>query len=250
MSSPLEELFRRALSQTERRLLVEYGSVFVTRATAPPFVIFPNEETVQRFQASLAISRRPIGDYEFELQSDAMESLVRTVREAERLGFSITGRSGDSGRRSYADTAKLWERNVDKGLHHWVGLGRMSPDEAANVLGLSLSDQVGAILKLEDERQLYFSTYFDKSILQSVAAPGASQHLSMLAFDVAEYENPAVARVLALHGWHRTVVSDLPHFTYLGYSADDLPALGLRRVENEYAGSAYSFWIPDFTSKV
>jgi hypothetical protein len=36
---------------------------------------------------------------------------------------------------------------------------------------------------------MYFSLDFSKSILSSVAPPGASQHLALLAFDVKEHED-------------------------------------------------------------
>jgi hypothetical protein len=74
-----------------------------------------------------------------------------------------------------------------------------------------------------------------------VAAPGASQHLSMVAFDAAEYRDLRVRRLLARHGWFQTVLSDLPHFTYLGLAEEELPARGLRRV----SADDYAFWIPD-----
>ena len=45
----------------------------------------------------------------------------------------------------------------------------------------------------------------------------------MLAFDVNEFDNPRVREILAKHGWFQTVLSDLPHFTYLGLKEKDLP---------------------------
>ena len=81
--------------------------------------------------------------------------------------------------------------------------------------------------------------------VDSVAAPGTSQHIAMLALDVAEYGNASARRILANHGWFQTVKSDLPHFTYLGRKEKDLPALGLRSVT---IGNQV-FWIPDTTGK-
>jgi crotonobetainyl-CoA:carnitine CoA-transferase CaiB-like acyl-CoA transferase len=74
-----------------------------------------------------------------------------------------------------------------------------------------------------------------------VAAPGASQHLAMLAFDVAEFQNPRVGALLARHGWFQTVLSDLPHFTYLGLAERELRSRGLRPVEE----GGQKFWVPD-----
>src|SRR6185369_8049224 len=101
----------------------------------------------------------------------------------------------------------------------------------------------GVILDLEDKEHLYFGTFFDRSILYSVAAPGASQHLAMLAFDVAEYQDTGVESALERHGWFRTVSNDLPHFTYLGRRESELPELGLKRVLRRYGETDYHFWV-------
>jgi len=102
-------------------------------------------------------------------------------------------------------------------------------------------EQGAEILRLEG-RGLYFSKDFSHSILSSVAIPGASQHLAMLAFDVKEHDNPAVRSILERYGWFQTVKSDLPHFTYLGASKQELPSLGLKMVKQ----GDRVFWVPDF----
>jgi hypothetical protein len=95
---------------------------------------------------------------------------------------------------------------------------------------------------LELEKQgLYFSKDLSKSILYSIAAPGTSQHIAMLAFDVNEFENPRVREIMGKHGWFQTVLSDLPHFTFLGLKEKDLPKHGLRSVEV----NGQVFWIPN-----
>ena len=63
----------------------------------------------------------------------------------------------------------------------------------------------------------------------------------MLALDVKELENPQVRHILADHGWFQTVISDLPHFTYLGAKESDLPALGLKKVSDD----GRTYWIPN-----
>jgi hypothetical protein len=66
----------------------------------------------------------------------------------------------------------------------------------------------------------------------------------MLALDVNEFRNLRVRQLLAEHGWFQTVLSDLPHFTYLGLKEKDLPGNGLKRIDvNEQV-----FWIPDTDS--
>jgi hypothetical protein len=72
----------------------------------------------------------------------------------------------------------------------------------------------------------------------------------MLAFDVAEYQDTEVESALEQHGWFRTVVSDLPHFTYLGHREDELAGQGLKRVVREYGETEYHFWIPDLLGSV
>lgn len=100
--------------------------------------------------------------------------------------------------------------------------------------------QVPEILKLESDG-VFFAKTLDKSIIYSVAPPGSSQHLSMLALDVKEFENARVRAILAANGWFQTVTSDLPHFTYLGVKESELSGLGLRSVSN----SGRTFYVPD-----
>jgi len=161
-------------------------------------------------------------------------------REAQLAKLDITPRGADATRRSYQDTVELWMTRVRSGLQHWVKNGRLDPQEAQRILSLPLRDQVGEILRLE-KHGLFFSKDFSKSILASVAPPGASQHISMLALDVHENANPEIRSILARHGWFQTVLYDLPHFTYLGVGEAELNTLGLRKVNS---GSRV-FWIPD-----
>ena len=50
-----------------------------------------------------------------------------------------------------------------------------------------------------------------------------------------------VREILATHGWFQTVLSDLPHFTFLGLNEDQLPGHGLKRVKVD----GQVFWIPN-----
>jgi hypothetical protein len=63
----------------------------------------------------------------------------------------------------------------------------------------------------------------------------------MLAVDLDENGNPAVRACLARHGWFQTVASDSTHFTFLGVAENELPALGLKKVQAD--GRVY--WIPE-----
>ena len=248
MNRCLAQIFASVSSAVERRLFCEYGAVHVTKATPPPCVMFAGAAEVESYQASLSIHRARIGDHEIALQSEAMEALLAAANELESQGGKITARAADAGARSYQDTVGLWLRNVTRGLEHWQNLDRIPAKHAQDILSLPLVEQVGVILDLEQIEEIYFGTFFDKSILFSVAAPGASQHLSLLAFDVTVYQDEAAERVLGLHGWYRTVPNDLPHFTYLGHKQGALTEQGLMLVPRQYGESTYRFWVPNLSS--
>lgn len=224
------------------RVLADYGAMFVARggATPPAHVVFPDEEAVARWQSSVKTRRVELAGFAVELQMPAAEALLAARREARGQGLEISPRGKDAARRTYADTVQLWRSRVDPGLAHWVRRGRLAKEEGARIRALAPRDQVAEILRLE-KRGLYFSKDFSKSILYSVAAPGTSQHISMLSLDVKEHASAPVRALLARHGWFQTVLSDLPHFTYLGVGEEELPSLGLKRVETR--GRVY--WIPD-----
>ena len=226
-----------------RRILNEYGAVFVAEETVlpPPVCIFAGAEEVETFQTAARSSALDIGGVRIELQPAAMRALVAAREEAHAAGLDITPRDGsESARRGYADTIRLWNSRLLPALEHWRGQGRLTLEEAERVRALPVREQVAAVLELE-RRGIYFSKDFSKSILYSVAAPGASQHLSLLAFDVSEYADARVRAVLARHGWFRTVRNDHPHFTYLGLGERELAPRGLRKL-NTADGE---FWVPN-----
>ena len=233
----------------ERRLLAEYGAMFVAAGNVrvPPRCLFRQEAQVAEFQAQAQPCAAIMGDARIELQRAALESLLAAREEARALGSEITPRGGaEAARRSYADTLRLWNSRVFPALDHWVMQNRLAPEEARRIGTLGAMEQIGAVLT-EEARGNFFSKDFSRTILSSVAAPGASQHLSLLAFDVAEFYEPFAREILARHGWFQTVRHDLPHFTFLGVCEKELPALGLKRIE-EHSGQA--FWIPNLDSQL
>ena len=234
--------FVKPKNDPERLLLKEYGAVYVARGgvTPPSKIVFKDEADVSGFQAGLAKSTENIGGVSVELQSAAMSALREARVEAQKSGLTIGPRGADSARRGYKQTVDLWASRVNPGFVHWVGLGKVTQAEANRIKALSPVEQVPEILTLE-KSGIFFAKDLSKSVIYSVAPPGTSQHLSMLAFDAKEFENSSVRAILYKHGWYQTVVSDLPHFTYLGVSETELPGLGLKRVEN--AGRV--FWVPD-----
>ena len=249
----LDELLRRRGISPEsfcapgdpvaRRVLEEYGAMYVASddVLVPASCILESEDAVLDFQRAATWRSTWFGDTRVELQPAAAEALSRARSEAQREGFDVTPRGGaEAGRRSFADSLRLWRSRCEPALEHWRELGRLTEEQSEAVRNPCLREQVAAVLELE-ESGIFFSKDFSKSILYSVAAPGASQHLAMLAFDVEEFSDERVRRVLARHGWFQTIRSDLPHFTFLGLPESELPRRGLKKEES----GGRTFWVPN-----
>jgi hypothetical protein len=226
-----------------RRVLADYGAMFVAskKVLPPPVCVFADEDAVTQFQIKAQFDVETINDAEIELQPAAMEALRKAREVALKEGLDITPRGGaEAARRGYKDTLEFWGTRFEPALVYWQEQGRLSAEQAERLRRLPLREQVAEVLTLE-QSGIFFSKDLTKSILYSVAAPGTSQHLSMLALDVTEFENERVRAILAEHGWFQTVLSDLPHFTFLGLKEKELAAHGLRpvTVDNQV------FWIPN-----
>ena len=229
-----------------RRILEEYGAIWLAdkKVTPPPVCIFVNEEQVTRFQDAAGSEVEVFGYDEIELQPEALKKLKKAREEAQKEGLDITPRDGaEAARRNYEDSVRLWNSRFEPALTYWVSQGRLTEEQVTRLRSLPLSQQVAEVLELE-KTGIYFSKDLSKSILYSIAAPGTSQHIAMLAFDVNEFENPRVREIMAKHGWFQTVLSDLPHFTFLGLKEKDLPKHGLRSLEI----NGQVFWIPNVPS--
>ena len=226
-----------------RRILEEYGAIFVAdkKVTLPPVCIFTTEEQVTKFQDEAGFEAEFMSYDEVELQPEALKHLNKAREDAQKEGLDITPRDGaEAGRRNYEDSVRLWNSRFEPALEYWLSQGRLTTEQVERRKGLPLSQQVAEVLELE-KTGIYFSKDLSKSILYSIAAPGTSQHIAMLAFDVNEFENPRVREIMAKHGWFQTVLSDLPHFTFLGLKEKDLPKNGLRSLEI----NGQVFWIPN-----
>jgi len=229
--------------QVARRVLHDYGAMFVgaDSITPPPLCVFTNEDQVERFQREAGWTAGTFGDAVIELQPAAMAALLLARDAAHAKGLKISARDGAEGaRRSYADTVRLWNSRFLPALDHWTRAGRLSEEQAERLRGLPIHEQVPEVLELEQEG-IFFSKDLSKSVLYSIAAPGTSQHIAMLAFDANEFLDQKVRAILAQHGWFQTVLSDLPHFTFLGLAEAELPDRGLKSVEAD----GQKFWIPD-----
>jgi hypothetical protein len=231
----------------EQRVLEDYGAMFVVAdmVVPPPVCMFKSEADVERFQNEAKFRAAVIGGARIELQPAAMEALLAAREEAQGQRLDITPRGGtEAARRSFEDTLRLWDTRFLPALSYWNKRGRLSREQVARLRSLPLREQVREVLELE-KSGIYFSKDLSKSILYSIAAPGTSQHISMLALDVSQFADERVRRILARHGWFQTVKSDLPHFTYLGLTESDLPSRGLRRVQFD----SQLFWIPNVTGE-
>jgi len=225
------------------RIFTEYGAMFVAGdgIKLPAKCIYENDETLNALHRNLDPVTVVIGGVDVTLQRPAMTALVKARQEAVSQGLNITPRGGaTASSRTYSTTVRLWNSRFDPGLRHWTRVGKIKVAEADAARRASVREQVALVLKWEAQG-LWFSKNLSRSILYSVAAPGASQHNFLLALDVTQYGNARVRQILADNGWFQTVKSDLPHFTYLGHPRKSLPSLGLK-VETV---SGQEFWIPN-----
>jgi hypothetical protein len=224
------------------RVFRDYGAMFVAGSGVrlPVKCVFADESEVLAYQTSANPMTKTIGGTTITLQEEAMEALLEAIEDAAEKKLRITPRGGAiAAKRSYQNTVDLWYSRFNPGLTYWTGKGKISRRDAETARRAPTLEQVGQVLEWE-KKGYYFSTDLSKSILYSVAAPGASQHIFMLALDVEQFANPQVRKILAEHGWFQTVLSDLPHFTFLGVDEAKLPKLGL---EEKYSGGQ-KFWVP------
>lgn len=229
-----------------RRVLEDYGAIFLAnkKVLPPPVCIFTSDEQVAEFQEEAGYASEMFGFDQVELQPEAMKELLKARAEAQKENLDITPRDGaEAARRSYEDSYQLWQTRFLPALSYWLEQGRLTEADVARLKALPLRNQIAEVLELE-KSGIFFSKDLSKSILYSIAAPGTSQHIAMLAFDVNEFDNPRVREILGKHGWFQTVLSDLPHFTFLGLKEKDLPKNGLKQVEVD----GQIFWIPNVAS--
>ncbi|HEY9886690.1 MAG TPA: D-alanyl-D-alanine carboxypeptidase family protein [Vampirovibrionales bacterium] len=234
-------------SPVERRLLKEYGALWTSQEPEillPKTVAFYTSEDTNKFQESLIAGSLFNG--KCQLQKAAKNALENAVQEALENNLLITPRGEDSCMRDYAKTHELWLSRVEPNLDFYFNEGKLTAEQVEKVKDASTWKQVALVLELEKDQGLLFDKYRQTSILNSVAAPGTSQHLTGLAFDCKQYANKQIRNILAKHGWYQTIANDIPHFTFLGLNlqASDLEQRGLKEVvEGEY-----TFWVPDLES--
>ena len=226
-----------------RRVFKDYGAMFIAvdDVKYPSKCVFATEDEVMSFQSGVKAKTAVINNVSVTLQEEAFNALEKARAEAIKAGLNVTPRGGSASKRSFADTARIWNSRFEPGLKHWIAQKRISAADAEKARRMDIIDQVAQVMEWEKDR-IWFSTRFNYSIFSSVAAPGTSQHLSMIALDVTQFADKRVRAILNKHGWFQTIIDDTPHFTYLGRKEKDLPKYGLRPETKD----GFTFWIPNF----
>ena len=222
------------------RVFREYGAMFAANDNVilPPKCVFSSEKDLAAFQKSLKTRSAVISGVAIELQEAAMVALIDAVDEIHPR--RITPLDGAiAGKRNYADTVRIWNSRFIPSLTYWVSKRKISRADADAALAMPVSSQVANVVEWESQG-MYFSTSRTRSIFSSVAPPGTSQHLSLLAFDVQQDNDRTIRNTLNRYGWYQTVVGDTPHFTYLGVPESELPKRGLKSVVR----AGHTFWVP------
>jgi hypothetical protein len=178
---------------------------------------------------------------EIKLQEAAMNSLFAVIDEASQNGIKISPFDGAiAGSRGYTDSLTLWFSRYAPALNYWIARGKITEVEAIATNSLPLEKQIEKVIQWESQG-LWFGTSRTASIFSSTAPPGTSQHLSMLAFDVAQVPGQTLIAIFNSHGWFQTIRGDPQHFTFLGLTETELPSRGLKPILS--GGTKY--WIPD-----
>jgi hypothetical protein len=227
-----------------RRVFAEYGAVFAAteRIKIPPTCIFADEAAVSSFRSKLQIQQVAIRGTNLLLQKDAADALTQVLADAESQGITIAPLDGSiAGGRTYYETLRIWNSRFEPALKYWARCKMISEEEVTAVRSMKLDQQVEKVIEWES-KGYWFGTNRSGSIFSSTAPPGTSQHISLIALDIAPPLTPSKRALLNARGWYQTVKGDPGHFTYLGLSESDLPSRGLRSIYFD----GWTYWLPDF----
>jgi D-alanyl-D-alanine dipeptidase len=174
----------------EYLLLQEYGAVFVNQ---DPAIKLPSTVIFQTEQETKAfqstLEMGRIKGTKCTLQKPAADALNRALQQV-----SIPFKSGSAGAdctRTFNTHARFWRKYANRQT-----LARLRQGQ-------------------------------NTAILSVVAPPGASQHLWSLAVDL-RVTNQRQRQALYQNGWFQTVENDSPHWTYLGFTEEQLLQLGFQ----------------------
>ncbi|MDZ8134361.1 MAG: D-alanyl-D-alanine carboxypeptidase family protein [Nostoc sp. DedQUE04] len=186
----------------EYTLLRSYGAVFVNPDIGiklPPKDIFVNEQETQEFQATLTMGHVD-GTNDCYLQKSAADALNK-AREQQQIPLKSGYGSGDC-TRTFNTNLRFWHKYANDRV-----LAKVQQGKETKILGL-------------------------------VAPPGTSQHLWGLAIDL-RVGSKEQRKALNQNGWFQTVENDVPHWTYVGLSEDNLSLYGFKK----QAIRGITYWI-------
>jgi len=172
-------------------LLRAYGAAFVNQQPEiklPPKVILANEQETAYFQTTLTMGKVD-GTNDCYLQKSAADAFNK-AKSAARISLK-SGYGGGDCTRTFATNLRFWRKYADNNTLERVRQGK------------------------------------ETAILGVVAPPGASQHLWGLAIDLQVYSQ-AQRQALNKNGWFQTVENDVPHWTYVGLTEENLPLFGFK----------------------
>lgn len=186
----------------EYTLLRTYGAVFVNQDIGiklPKKDIFANEQETQEFQATLTMGH--VDDTnDCYLQKSAADALNK-ARVQQHIPLKSGYGSGDC-TRTFNTNLRFWQKYANNQT-----LTKVQQGKETKILGL-------------------------------VAPPGTSQHLWGLAIDL-RVGSKEQRKALNLNGWFQTVENDVPHWTYVGLTEDNLPLFGF----NKQVVQGITYWI-------
>ncbi|MEH1800409.1 MAG: D-alanyl-D-alanine carboxypeptidase family protein [Nostoc sp.] len=186
----------------EYTLLRTYGAVFVNPDVGiklPQKDIFANEQETQEFQATLTMGHVD-GTNDCYLQKSAADALNK-ARIQQQISLKSGYGSGDC-TRTFNTNLKFWHKYANNEV-----LAKVQQGKETKILGL-------------------------------VAPPGTSQHLWGLAIDL-RVSNQKQRKALNQNGWFQTVQNDVPHWTYIGLTEENLPLFGFKK----QAIRGITYWI-------
>ncbi|MDZ8067422.1 MAG: D-alanyl-D-alanine carboxypeptidase family protein [Nostoc sp. DedQUE08] len=190
------------LGTYEYTLLRSYGAVFVNPDIGiklPPKNIFVNEQETQEFQATLTMGHVD-GTNDCYLQKSAADALNK-ARVQQQIPLKSGYGSGDC-TRTFNTNLRFWHKYANDRV-----LAKVQQGKETKILGL-------------------------------VAPPGTSQHLWGLAIDL-RVGSKEQRKALNQNGWFQTVENDVPHWTYVGLSEDNLSLYGFKK----QAIRGITYWI-------
>ncbi|MBW4426166.1 MAG: D-alanyl-D-alanine carboxypeptidase family protein [Nostoc desertorum CM1-VF14] len=173
-------------------LLRAYGAVFVNqdvKIKLPQKGMFANEQETQDFQATLTMGYID-GTNDCYLQKSAADALNK-ARIQQQIPLKSGYGSGDC-TRTFSTNLRFWHKYANNQI-----LAKVQQGKETKILGV-------------------------------VAPPGTSQHLWGLAIDL-RVGSKEQRKALNQNGWFQTVYNDVPHWTYVGLTEENLPLFGFKK---------------------